>query len=368
MTTRLVRRSFSGGGCLGVSLGALLSSPAQARSLPRDADDHRALRSRDRPRVERALRDVPCGRWSGVPAVDLRRDLAEGAAHPRRGDRAPHAAVGSGARLRRLRERQWPHAARDAVRRLVGGRSGAEERRAGVPQRPGSDRPRPREIRAERHDGHWQVGTPELTREIAAELPSSGSVARVVVDPGIASIRHLRALEYQPGNRRATVRAVFFTVERRTMAWQLDTLGMGSVRCRRRLAIGFLPGRASWPRSTIAPGAPAIQQWTARRLFFSGFSSALMDSDVTIIATPGSRIQCAGKPLCRLNLRGTVARTAGGSRTSRVSARSRAGATEVLLFAQDPPAEWPTPYVFKKPVLLRAGTSLVVTGSFADGT
>ena len=49
-----------------------------------------------------------------------------------------------------------------------------------------------------------------------------------------------------------------------------------------------------------------------------------------------------------------------------VSARTRDGATDVLLFAKDPPAEWPTPYIFKKPVLLRAGTSLVVTGTF-DG-
>ena len=46
-----------------------------------------------------------------------------------------------------------------------------------------------------------------------------------------------------------------------------------------------------------------------------------------------------------------------------VSARKPNGGTEILLFAKDPPIDWPTPYIFKEPVLLPAGTRLSVTAS-----
>jgi hypothetical protein len=50
-----------------------------------------------------------------------------------------------------------------------------------------------------------------------------------------------------------------------------------------------------------------------------------------------------------------------GVKSIEVSARSPNGGTEVLLFAKDFPADWPTPYVFTTPVLLRRGTTLSVT-------
>ena len=48
-----------------------------------------------------------------------------------------------------------------------------------------------------------------------------------------------------------------------------------------------------------------------------------------------------------------------------VSARRPDGGTEVLLFAKDPRPDWPTPYIFKEPVRLRAGTVLSVTAYYA---
>ena len=35
-----------------------------------------------------------------------------------------------------------------------------------------------------------------------------------------------------------------------------------------------------------------------------------------------------------------------------VSARRPDGSTEILLFARDPPIDWPTPYIFRDPVFL----------------
>jgi hypothetical protein len=230
------------------------------------------------------------------------------------------------------------------------------------------DRPRPREIRAERHEGHWQVGTPELTREIAATLPASAGVARVVVDPGLATIRHLRALEYQPGNRRA-IRAVFFTVERTGQWLGSWTPWYGFAQLPPDVGHRLPPGsRIVAEIHYRGGGSPATERGTLG-LFFTGSVRAAMDADLTIDARieRGSRVR--GQAIVRADTYAAALwpELPAGLTGIEVASRSRAGATEVLLFAKDPPAEWPTPYVFKKPVLLRAGTSLVVTGSFADG-
>jgi hypothetical protein len=50
-----------------------------------------------------------------------------------------------------------------------------------------------------------------------------------------------------------------------------------------------------------------------------------------------------------------------GLRSIEVSARTPDGATRVLLFAKDFPVDWPTPYIFKTPVVAAAGTDLWFT-------
>src|SRR5262249_42688610 len=50
-----------------------------------------------------------------------------------------------------------------------------------------------------------------------------------------------------------------------------------------------------------------------------------------------------------------------GVKSVEVSERRADGTTQVLLFLKDIPADWPTPYIFKDPVLLRRGSILSVT-------
>jgi hypothetical protein len=54
-----------------------------------------------------------------------------------------------------------------------------------------------------------------------------------------------------------------------------------------------------------------------------------------------------------------------GVQSIEVAAREPNGVTRVLLFAKDIPLEWPTPYVFRNPVLLSKGTELSVTEYYA---
>src|SRR5207253_3594427 len=59
---------------------------------------------------------------------------------------------------------------------------------------------------------------------------------------------------------------------------------------------------------------------------------------------------------------------ASGATSIEVSARKPDGGTDVLLFAKDLQPEWPTPYVFKEPVRLAAGTTLSVTAYYANSS
>jgi hypothetical protein len=55
-----------------------------------------------------------------------------------------------------------------------------------------------------------------------------------------------------------------------------------------------------------------------------------------------------------------------GVKSIEVSARKPDGGTEVMLFAKDLPADWPTPYIFKEPILLPSGTDVSVIAYFAN--
>jgi hypothetical protein len=56
-----------------------------------------------------------------------------------------------------------------------------------------------------------------------------------------------------------------------------------------------------------------------------------------------------------------------GVKSIEVAARKPDGGTEVLLFLQNMPIDWPTPYIFKTPVPLPRGTVLSMT-AYADAT
>jgi hypothetical protein len=49
------------------------------------------------------------------------------------------------------------------------------------------------------------------------------------------------------------------------------------------------------------------------------------------------------------------------ARSVEVSEHTTNGETRVLLFAKDFAADWPTPFIFKTPFLLRRGSAVTVT-------
>lgn len=213
---------------------------------------------------------------------------------------------------------------------------------------------RPKEVEVHTDFGRWELGRPELERQIPAHAiePGRDSVERSVVDLGLASERRLGALEFMPSDRRV-VRAAFFTIQE-TGQW------IGS----------WTPwyGFMSLPKGTayrVPAGSHVVAEIHYRGskervtaggtlgLFFADAAAKDLISDVAL--KPSVRLAADTYVVSLLPEIGP------GVKSVEVSARKPDGGTEVLLFAKDISAEWPTPYILKEPVALPRGTILSAT-------
>ena len=211
-----------------------------------------------------------------------------------------------------------------------------------------------KEIEAHTDFGRWELGRPELERQIPAHPvePGRDAVERSVVDLGLASERRLRGLEFLPSDRRV-VRAAFFTIQE-TGQW------IGS----------WTPwyGFMSLPKGTayrVPAGSHVVAEIHYRGakervtaggtlgLFFADAAAIDVVSDISL--KPGVRLAADTFVVALLPEIGQA------GKSIEVSARKPDGGTEVLLFAKDVPAEWPTPYILKEPVKLPRGTVLSAT-------
>ncbi len=217
------------------------------------------------------------------------------------------------------------------------------------------------EVRAEAHVGHWQLGEPDLSRPLTptrVEPGQSDFVQRLVIDPGLVSERQMRALEYQPGDRRV-VRAATFFVEGTGQWLGSWTPWYGFVKLPDGVS-ARLPARSRIVidvhyRST---DRPVVDQGTLG-LFFTPKPSAV-SSDVVLEAKAISSDKLRATTRLSRDTRVWALRPdlVPGIASIEVSARTPDGGTEILLLARNPGIEWPTPYIMKAPRLLRRGTDV----------
>jgi hypothetical protein len=217
------------------------------------------------------------------------------------------------------------------------------------------------EVRAEAHVGHWQLGEPDLLRPLTptrVEPGQSDFVQRVVVDPGLMSEQQMRALEYQPGDRRV-VRAATFFVEGTGQWLGSWTPWYGFVKLPDGVS-ARLPARSRIVadvhyRST---DRPVVDRGTLG-LFFTPKPSAV-SSDVVLEAKAISSDKLRATTRVSRDTRVWALRPdlVPGIASIEVSARTPDGGTEILLLARNPGIEWPTPYIMKAPRLLRRGTEV----------
>jgi hypothetical protein len=232
------------------------------------------------------------------------------------------------------------------------------------------------EIRATAHVGHWQLGTPDLSRELAPTRIDAGKadfVHRTIVDPELTSERRIRALEYQPGDRRV-VRAATFFVEGTGQWLGSWTPWYGFVSLPDGVA-ARLPARTRIVAELHYRGAsePVVERGTLG-LFFDRATTSAIPSD--IVLDPRT-VTSAGAPTQKLRASTRMTRDTHvwalrpdlvpGLTSIEVSARAPDGGTEILLLARNPAIEWPTPFVLKTPRLLKRGTEVSVVAESREG-
>ena len=209
----------------------------------------------------------------------------------------------------------------------------------------GPDAARPAEVRAHTDYGKWQLGQPSDVRNVPANS---------VIDLGLKRARRLRALEYMPSDRR-NMRAAFFKVKE-TGQWigsWTPWYGFMSLPGTRAFT---LPAGAHIVAEIHYKGNQRAADQGSLGLFFADDHATAMGADLVLESSKTKLLRQTAIVALRLE-------PAPGTKSVEVSARKPDGGTEVLLFAKDFSPEWPTPFLFKTPATLPAGTELRVTGA-----
>lgn len=231
---------------------------------------------------------------------------------------------------------------------------------------------RRKEVRAEANFGRWQLGEPQMKRELPSNTiePQQGDdVRRTVVDLGLTSERRLQALEYMPGDRRV-VRAAFFTVQE-TGQWIGGwTPWYGYLK---------LPGGSSWRLPAGSHVVAEIYYRGAKErvvdrgtlgLFFADKPSTGAVSDLVLEAkgevAAGQKFRAGTRLAADTEALALRVASQADVQSIEVSARKPDGTTEVMLFEKNIRDDWPTPYIFKDPVSLPRGTELFVVAHYGN--
>jgi hypothetical protein len=219
-----------------------------------------------------------------------------------------------------------------------------------------ADSSKPREpVRAKADFGHWQLGAPSLTRQ----LESSTNV----IDLGLTSERRLRGIEYMPGDRHG-VRAAFFTVKETGQWIGSWTPWFGFMETPANTAYRLPAGAHVVAEIYYRDAKQRVTDRGTLGLYFADKPSPNTISDFVLDAktpTQGTRFRAEVTLPADTHAVALRVESAPGVKSIEVDERKANGQTEVLLFAKDVPEDWPTPYIFKTPVLLHRGSVLSVT-------
>ena len=225
--------------------------------------------------------------------------------------------------------------------------------------------PRPT-VRAKPDFGHWQLGQPNLSRQLdpnTIEPGQTSQIKRSVIDLGLMAPRRVRALEYMPGDRRV-LRAAFFTIQETGQWIGSWTPWYGFVELPPAAAFRLPAGSHIIAEIHYQGVKERATDRGTLGFFFADKPGPNTASDLVLEAnTPAkaNRFHAETRLTTDTHAVALRAETGAGVKSIEVSARKADGGTEILLFAKDIPPDWPTPYIFKQPVFLSRGTVLSVT-------
>jgi len=223
------------------------------------------------------------------------------------------------------------------------------------------------------HGDHWTLGVPDLVASPAAgsavEARSAPTFKRVTIDTGLAREAWIRGIDFKPDAR--VTRAAFFSID-----------GGGQ----------YLGGWTPWQSSTELPAGAAFKLPARARvavdIMYSGAAQSVTDKpQLALYFASGSppapvtattvRAMADAKTPARFvaEFKATDARALvsmrpelpAGTRSFEIKLMRPDGSRDVLLWVKDADQLWPTPYVFKKPVPLPAGSVLQAVAYVESG-
>jgi hypothetical protein len=225
----------------------------------------------------------------------------------------------------------------------------------------------------------WEQGAPDAVIKVAAnqkiEAGSPDRIARFEVASGLPQARWLRALQVNPADRRGIRYAAVYDAA--TGRW-LGTWTPGQKVHAMPAGVGIqLPARGKLAVEIGYRGFTEDVPGDAELgLYFSEKRPSQVATPLEISAAPIT--VAAGKTSEKVRTE-TVLKAAttasalwprlgAGAKSVEVMAIRPDGAVEPLLWLKNYRPDWPSPYVFREPVTLPAGTRLIVTAYYANDT
>ena len=231
------------------------------------------------------------------------------------------------------------------------------------------DGPPPKPVRATVDFDRWQLGTPDLVRQVpdqAVDAAQQSGTVRALINLALGSgPQRIRGMEYKPADRRLVRAADFFVQE--TGQWLGSwTPWYGFIGLPEGTAIQLPAGSHVVADIQYRGAGHQMVPGGSLGLFLAGASAARTATEIVVQAQSSSGAVSGGMR-GETTLAGDMEALAiqigrvDDLQSVEITARAPDGRADVLLFAKDFPAGWPTPYIMKTPVLLRRGTRVSVT-------
>jgi hypothetical protein len=224
------------------------------------------------------------------------------------------------------------------------------------------------------HSAHWMLGAPDAvltaTSGTIVKAGSAPAFKSLIIDTGLTRETWVRGFDFKPGDARV-VRAAFFSVagtDRYLGGWtpwhsstELPEGVAFKLPPRARIAVDVLysgttetvtdiPRLAMYVASSVPAGAVSTSMLRPAASGEPGIAGVRVAAELRM---PASRALVAIRPEMQQ-----------GGRSLELKLVRPDGSREVLLWVKNFRQDWQTPYVFRKPVALPAGSLLQATAYF----
>jgi len=223
------------------------------------------------------------------------------------------------------------------------------------------------------HSEHWMLGTPDVVLTpasgVTVETGSAPAFERHIIDTGLTRETWVRGFDFKPGNARVT-RAAFLSLastDRYLGGW---TPASSSTELPQGVAFR-LPARARIAVDVLYSGTtetvtdiPRLGLYVASSAPAGAVSTSVLRPAMVVGPGTGARVTAELRMSSGGALVSMRPEMQQGGRSLELKLVRPDGSREVLLWVKHFRQDWQTPYVFRHPVALPAGSLLQATAYF----